>query len=179
MPVWKREEIQAVSWEARKGLRVRHPADFEGLTGCRDCQSNRGFLAPEDDDMKHDYAAACRFFSAEDACRFALAAYYAAAREIEPPKGEPWMLEGAPYASAGDFADAFMDQVRDRVAAAAVTASVRRSGSTCFPLWWPNPEEPTADLSETGQVLLHRLMKHLPPLDNTGNNQQARGLING
>lgn len=113
--------------------------------------------------MKTDHAAACRFFSAEDACRFALAAYFAASAEIQPPKGEPWILEGAPYATAGDFADAFMDQVRDRVAAAALAASARRSGSESHPLWWPNPGENADDMSETGRVLLRRIVKHLPP----------------
>lgn len=129
--------------------------------------------------MKTDHVAACRFFSAEDACRFALAAYFAAGAEIEPPPGEPWLVGGAPYASAGDFADAFMDQVRDRVAAAAFASSVCRSGSECFPIWWPNPDEQTSDLSEVRQLLLRKIVKHLPPRDNAGNNQPGRGLING
>lgn len=124
--------------------------------------------------MKHDYAAACRFFSAEDACRFALAAYFAAGAEIEPPKGEPWLIEGTPYAAPGDFADAFVEQMRDRVAAAAVASSVRRSGSDTFSLWWPNPGESADDLTDVGQFLLRRLMKHLPPSDNRRNNQVSK-----
>ncbi len=127
--------------------------------------------------MKHDYAAACRFFSPEDACRFALAAYYAAGAEIEPPKGESWFLEGAPYATGGDFADAFMDQLRDRVAAAAWSASVPRSGSESFALWWPNPGESIDDLTEVGQLLLRRMAKHLPPGIGRFNNQSGGGAL--
>lgn len=65
--------------------------------------------------MRNDPAAPCRFFSAEDACRLALQAYFVASREIEPPKGEPWLMEGMPYASAQDFADVFVREVRARV----------------------------------------------------------------
>lgn len=66
--------------------------------------------------MKTDPAAQCRFFKAEDACRIALQAYYAAGRRIEPPPGEPWMVDGDPYASAADFADAFSGEVQARIA---------------------------------------------------------------
>lgn len=129
--------------------------------------------------MKTDHAAACRFFSAEDACRIALAAYFAAGAEIEPPKGEPWFLEGAPYATGGDFADAFMEQMRDRIAAAAVAASVRHSGSEVFPLWWPNPGESTDHLTGVRQFLFGRLGKHLPLRDNRRNNQVTGASGNG
>ena len=37
--------------------------------------------------MKTDYAAQCRFFTAEDACRIALQAYYAARPAPRPPTG--------------------------------------------------------------------------------------------
>lgn len=65
--------------------------------------------------MKIDPAAACRFFSAEDACCLALQAYFVASREIEPPEGEPWAIDGQPYASATDFAEVFVREVRARV----------------------------------------------------------------
>jgi hypothetical protein len=58
--------------------------------------------------MKFDPAASCRFFTAEDACRLALQAYYAAAAAIQPPPGEPWEVDGQPYATTGDFADEFI-----------------------------------------------------------------------
>lgn len=66
--------------------------------------------------MKIDYAAQCRFFTAEDACRIALQAYYAAGRRIQPPPGEPWIIDGDPYAGPGDFADAFSGEVQARIA---------------------------------------------------------------
>ena len=65
--------------------------------------------------MKIDQMAQCRFFTAEDACRIALQAYYAAGRRIQPPPGEPWMIDGDPYAGPGDFADAFIGEVQARV----------------------------------------------------------------
>jgi hypothetical protein len=129
--------------------------------------------------MKPDPAAQCRFFSAEDACRFALAAYYAASREIEPPPGEPWITEGAPWASGGDFADAFLEGVRDRVAAAAWSQSLRRSGSVIDGLWWPNPDEDCSDLTEHAALLLGRIMIHLPPEDNRRHNRLVPGVENG
>lgn len=66
--------------------------------------------------MKIDYVAQCRFFTAEDACRIALQAYYAAGRRIQPPPGEPWIIDGDPYAGPGDFADAFSGEVQARIA---------------------------------------------------------------
>ncbi|WP_049620994.1 hypothetical protein [Frateuria defendens] len=67
--------------------------------------------------MNPDYAAQCRFFSAEDACRIALQAYYSATRHITPPPGEPWYTEdGAPWASATDFAEAFNGELQARLA---------------------------------------------------------------
>lgn len=65
--------------------------------------------------MKIDYAAQCRFFTAEDAVRIALQAYYAASRDMDPPAGEPWMLDGQPYATATDFAETFSGQMQARM----------------------------------------------------------------
>lgn len=65
--------------------------------------------------MKADPAAACRFFTAEDACRLALQAYYAATHRIEPPQGEPWAIDGEPYATAQDFAGVFVGEMQARV----------------------------------------------------------------
>jgi hypothetical protein len=72
-----------------------------------------------------DPAASCRCFSAEDACRHALAAYYAASREIEPPPGEPFESpESGPYAGPTDFVDAFLRQVAERIYGGALEAGV-------------------------------------------------------
>lgn len=66
--------------------------------------------------MKTDAAAACRFFTPGDACRMALAAYYAAGRHIALPPGTPWVVDGAPYAEAVDFTDAFLGELEARIA---------------------------------------------------------------
>lgn len=126
--------------------------------------------------MKNDPVAECRFFTAEDACRIALAAYYAAGAELEPPPGEPWMLDGSPYASASDFADCFCQQVADRVSAIAYSQHLSRSGSSLDGPWWPNQGE---ELTEYGANFLRRIMKHLPPGDNPGNNQLSKESVNG
>lgn len=66
--------------------------------------------------MKTDYAAQCRFFTAEDACRIALQAYYHATRHITPPPGESWLDEdGSPWATATDFAEAFSGELQARI----------------------------------------------------------------
>lgn len=79
--------------------------------------------------MKFDPAASCRYFSAEDACRLALQAYYAAAAAIEPPPGEPWEVDGQPYATASDFADEFMAGLSPRLALLALD----RLGTFVYP----------------------------------------------
>lgn len=76
----------------------------------------------------NDPAAACRCFTAEDACRLALGAYYAAGRAIEPPAGEPWDDGSGPWASARDFVDAFLVQVAARVYRDALLAGVDLRG---------------------------------------------------
>jgi len=65
--------------------------------------------------MKRDQTAQCRFFCAEDACRIALQAYYAAGRRITPPPGEPFVVDGVPWASKEEFAEAFVGELRARV----------------------------------------------------------------
>ncbi len=66
--------------------------------------------------MKIDYAAQCRFFTPEDACRIALQAYYAAAKHLEPPPGEPWMIDGQPWCDATYFAESFNGELQARLA---------------------------------------------------------------
>jgi hypothetical protein len=125
--------------------------------------------------MKTDHAAQCRFFSAEDAIRYALAAYYAAAKNIEPPQGEAWLIDGQPYASASDFADVFVQEVADRVSAAAYAQRLPRSGGEIIGPWWPNDGD---ELTSGGEVFLRRIMNHLPPLDNRVHNHVSKGVGN-
>ncbi|KRA35487.1 hypothetical protein ASD68_03540 [Rhodanobacter sp. Root627] len=133
--------------------------------------------------MKTDFAAQCRFFTGEDACRIALKAYYAAARDLDPPPGEPWEVDGVPYATASDFADAFNDQMRARLALLALD----RLGEFVAPshLWDPvvlagriEPEKmaPIISKLETDNRkddadFSGQKMHGLPPDDNAVHNQ--------
>lgn len=128
--------------------------------------------------MKHDYAAECRFFKAEDACRMALAAYYAASADLEPPEGEPWVLEGSPYATASDFALCFCQQIAERVSAIAYAQRLRQPDSVLDGLWWPEDGFNLEELSEYRQASLRRIMKHLPPGDNRVNNRSGKEFAN-
>lgn len=65
--------------------------------------------------METDHAAACRYFTPGDACRVAVEAYRAAAATLHPPTGEPWMIDGQPYATPADFADGFMAELAARL----------------------------------------------------------------
>ncbi len=119
-----------------------------------------------------DPAAQCRFFTADDAIRFALAAYYAASHDIEPPQGEPWLIDGEPYADGSCFADAFVQQIADRVSAAAYSANLPRSCSEIMGVWWPQEGE---ELTESGEVFLRRIMNHLPSGHNRAHNLLRQG----
>lgn len=125
--------------------------------------------------MKHRPApsASCRYFTADDALRFALAAYYAASQQMEPPLGEPWEIDGQPYASAADFADSFVQEICDRVSAAALTAKIERHGSEIMGNWWPNEGD---ELTNAGATFLRRIMKHLPPEEIDVHNRILEGL---
>ncbi len=68
--------------------------------------------------------AACRFFTAEDAVRWALAAYYGASRDIQPPKGEPWHSEFGPWTTPAAFGDAVVTRFLGSVVAAAIDARI-------------------------------------------------------
>jgi hypothetical protein len=66
--------------------------------------------------MKARTAAACRFFTAEDAVAMALKAYYACGRLFEPPPGEPWMdPDGVPWSGPTGFAEAFSGELQARI----------------------------------------------------------------
>ncbi len=99
LPVRQRPEVQALP---RQGLKVPSPATLP-VSGDGGCSHNQGFNPRRNDPMKQDLAAACRFFSIDDALRWAAAAYYAASRSVELPDGQAWIVDGVPYASGLDF----------------------------------------------------------------------------
>ena len=141
--------------------------------------------------MKTDYVAQCRFFTAEDACRIALQAYYAADRHITPPPGEPWMDEaGSPWASATDFAEAFSGELQARIGLLALD----HLGEFCpMSMHWdhyalasliePEKMQPVIAALEAEWVnvkadFLEDEKNRLPPPDNPVNNQSPQGVGN-
>jgi hypothetical protein len=137
--------------------------------------------------MKIDPAAQCRFFNAEDACRLALSAYYAAGRNLEPPPGEPWIVDGEPYASASDFADAFAAELSARLGLLALDrlGSFHPTSDRYDP--WamayqvdpekmrPIIEAREADMRQDEAVFLGDEMHRLPPEDNHVHNAPTMG----
>jgi len=123
-----------------------------------------------------DPAAASRCFTAEDACRYALAAYYAACADIEPPKGEPWLDEdGEAWASPGDFVEMFLRQVGIKVYREAVAAGVEvitGSMPQC-------PDALCAVMRETGRLVEEDFSgadnDNLPPPENRADNHAGGG----
>jgi hypothetical protein len=140
--------------------------------------------------MKTDYAAQCRFFSAEDACRIALQAYYAATRHLEPPPGEPWMVDGDPFASATDFAEAFNGEVQARLGLLALDRLGGFHGcSVEWDVWKiaadaapekmaPIIAEREADHARAMVEIFGDELNGLPPEDNQVNNRQSNGVQN-
>jgi hypothetical protein len=139
--------------------------------------------------MKPDYAAQCRFFTAEDACRIALQAYYSATRHITPPPDEPWFDEsGAPYAGATDFAEAFSGEVQARLGILALD----RLGEfhSCGVDWnllrvacdiepekiAPLLAKHEAEIAALKAEFLGEEMNGLPPADNPVHNREMEGV---
>lgn len=138
--------------------------------------------------MKADCTAHCRFFSAEDACRLALKAYVRAGRYIEPPPGEPWMVDGAPYAGPEVFYDGFVGEMRALLG----LLSLQRRGKFEVGDSDLDPYVLAAEISpvKMAWVMIARerenarieaefsgpLRNDLPPADNGLHNQPAKGV---
>jgi hypothetical protein len=140
--------------------------------------------------MKIDHVAQCRFFSAEDACRIALQAYFAAGKYIEPPAGEPWLIEGQPYACAADFADAFNGELQARLALLTLEKlGDFNAASSSWDLYKiaadiePEKMAPIISAREMENAKLDaeffgHAMNELPPEDNHVNKGEASGNAN-
>lgn len=142
--------------------------------------------------MKPDYAAQCRFFTAEDACRIALQAYYSATRHITPPPDEPWFDEsGAPYAGATDFAEAFSGEMQARLGLLALD---RLGEFYSINVQWHllkiacdiDPEKIApllakheAELAALREEFSGLEMNRLPPTDNPVHNRETEGVAGG
>jgi len=121
--------------------------------------------------MKSDPVASVRWFGAEQALAWALQAYYAACKRIEPPSGEPFVgQDGETWASKGDFLHAFHSALTARLNLAAFArGDVPVSGSASEQLGWPD----NADAS--GKVVFFQYLGNagLPLPENQGNNAVA------
>lgn len=130
--------------------------------------------------MKSDQVAACRFFSAEDVCRWALSAYYGASRALVPPNGEAFIAEGCAWSSAACFAFDVHRRLTESMVAAAIDAKIPcnhwSESASCS---WDDSGFPG---SHADYVVAHFAgleLNDLPPLDNPGNNRSDGGLRHG
>ena len=90
--------------------------------------------------MKSDRVASVCWFDAEQAMVWALQAYYAARREVEPHQGE---LDPETWASAGGFAHEFHAALTRRVSLAAFRRGIAPdSGCASELLGWPSGDDP-------------------------------------
>jgi hypothetical protein len=125
--------------------------------------------------MKRDVAASVRWFGAEQAMAWALQAYYAACRAVEPPVGEPFIdSDGVCWTSKGEFLHAFHSAFTARLNRAAfVDGDVPRSGSASEQLGWPD------NADSAGKVAFFEYLENagLPVPENAGNNALARGNV--
>lgn len=121
--------------------------------------------------MKHDPVASVRWFGAEQSLAWALQAYYAACRAVEPPPGQPFIDRGGEaWASKGDFLHAFHSALTVRLNLAAYAAGdVPLSGSASEQLGWPDKAD------HAGKVAFLECLKiwELPLPENQGNNAIA------
>lgn len=141
--------------------------------------------------MKVDHVAQCRFFSAEDACRIALQAYFSASKHIELPEGENWFAEdGSPWASASDFADAFNGELQARLAlltleklgdfnAASSSWDLYKLAADIEPeIMAPIISAREIEFAKLDAEFFGQAMNELPPEDNHVNNGEASGTAN-
>jgi hypothetical protein len=121
--------------------------------------------------MKHDLAASVRWFGAEQALAWALQAYYAACKDIEPPAGEPFVDQhGDTWASKGDFLHAFHSALTARLNLAAFShGDVPASGSASEQLGWPD----NADVDGKVSFFEYLEKSGLPLPENRGDNATA------
>lgn len=67
---------------------------------------------------------ACRFFTPDDALRWALQAYYGASRHVVPPEGEPWFQDGSAWSSPACWGLEVVSRFIELATAAAIDARV-------------------------------------------------------
>lgn len=121
--------------------------------------------------MKHDPVASVRWFGAEQALAWALQAYYAACKAVEPPPGQPFVgADGETWAGKGDFLHAFHSALTARLSLAAfVRGDVSPCGSASELLGWPD------NADSEGKVSFFEYLKKsgLPLPENRAHNATA------
>lgn len=126
--------------------------------------------------MKHDPVASVRWFAAEQALAWALQAYYAACRTVEPPAGRAFIdRDGSAWASRGEFLHAFHSALTVRLNLAAFARGVSACGSASEQLGWPD------NADSEGKVAFFKCLElaGLPLPENQGHNLVAGRLHNG
>lgn len=123
--------------------------------------------------MKRDVLTSVRWFDAEQALAWALQAYYAACRQMQPPVA---IDDLDSWASEGDFLWAFHSAFTLRLNLAAfVRGSVPASGSASELLGWPDE----ADLAGKVDFVEHLKIAGLRLPENADHNATAGGSAHG
>lgn len=124
--------------------------------------------------MKYDPVASVRWFGAEQSLAWALQAYYAACKAVEPPPGQPFVdRDGEVWASKGDFLHAFHSALTARLSLAAFAhGDVPHSGCASEQLGWPD------NADSAGKVAFFEYLENagLPLPENQGHNATAGGI---
>ncbi len=115
--------------------------------------------------MKRDVAKAWRWFTAEDALRWALASYYQACREIEPPADDP---EPDQWSSQGYFVFLFHVALTRRLCREASERNIPCDHGSA-----------TEDLHWSGADFLRLQGNSLHPAENAVDNPCPAGVENG
>lgn len=136
--------------DAGRGRAGRPPEFMDERTSRRDRDSLSSALLCASD--------CWRWLSADDVCRHALAAYYRACRDCQPPPGVTFMVPDpdgidapASYASPASFAETLIELLALHIAAAAETAGVGAYASCVERLERWNRDTPDGDLFAASQ----------------------------
>jgi hypothetical protein len=117
----------------------------------------------------------CKFFTGEDAMRWALAAYLEAAQHLVRSEG-PWVEGGVPWSSPEDFAKVFREGFERRVwDVCERSARFREVRSWSQELTAAMLARAREILAEPSSDLLHAQMPTLPPSKNPSNNALDTG----
>jgi hypothetical protein len=81
----------------------------------------------------------CIWFTPKEALSWALAAFYGACKDAQPPPGEPWAVEGCAWTNGGNFAEAFQRRLTDRLNREAEQLRIPSPDNSGALVGWDNP----------------------------------------